>query len=37
MSAEIINGPFWSNCFLEAAKAKNPSSIQGQGDGGPTQ
>lgn len=22
MSAEIIKGPFWSNCFLEAAKAK---------------
>lgn len=22
MSAEIIKGPFWSNCLLEAAKAK---------------
>ena len=22
MSAEIIKGPFWSNCFLEAVKAK---------------
>ena len=22
MNAEIIKGPFWSNCFFEAAKAK---------------
>ena len=22
MSAEIVKGPFWSNCLLEAVKAK---------------
>ena len=36
MSAKNIKGPFWSNCLLEAAKAKirHPVKVK---DDGPTQ